>query len=90
MNACRAATRPTSKTKMITPNGSVNQPIAETPEHDGERAGHEQDDQVAGEDVGEQTNREREDPHQVREHLEEEDERRPSAPCTPAGIRPFR
>src|SRR5829696_6708883 len=37
-------------------------------------AGHEQDDEVAGEDVGEETNGERDQPHEVREELEYEDE----------------
>src|SRR5829696_4211146 len=36
-------------------------------------AGHEQDDQVAREDVGEETHGERDEPHEVREHLEDED-----------------
>src|SRR5215211_6502680 len=39
-------------------------------------AGHEQDDEVAGEDVGEETNGERHEPHHVREELEDEDEPR--------------
>ena len=36
-----------------------------------EAAGHEQDDHVAGEHVGEETNGERDDPHQVRHDLEQ-------------------
>src|ERR671921_751587 len=44
------------------------------PEQHGEPAGHEQDDQVAGEDVGEETYGERDQPHEVREELEHEDE----------------
>src|SRR3954451_16312325 len=39
-------------------------------------AGHEQDDQVAGEDVGEETNGERDQAHDVREELEHEHEDR--------------
>src|SRR3954468_6429621 len=47
----------------------------EDPEHleaeqHGEAAGHEEDDQVTGEDVGEQSYGEREQPHEVREQLE--------------------
>src|SRR5215213_1178084 len=42
------------------------------PEQDGEAARHEQDDQVAGEQVGEKTNGERDQPHEVRQRLEEE------------------
>src|SRR5215211_7252119 len=38
-----------------------------------EPAGHEEDDQVAGEDVGEESNGERQQPHEVREELERED-----------------
>src|SRR5215218_4807993 len=44
------------------------------PEQHGEAAGHEQDDQVPGEDVGEQTNGERDQAHEVRQELEHEDE----------------
>src|SRR5215210_7396472 len=44
------------------------------PQQDGEPAGHEEDDQVAGEDVGEQSHGERYEPHEVREELEDEDE----------------
>ena len=79
MNACRAATRPTSNANRRMPNGIVNQPSAGDAEQHGERARHEQDDQVAGEDVGEQTDRQRQDPHQVGEDLEEEDEHRHAA-----------
>ncbi len=61
MNACRAATRPTSKANSRIPNGSVNQAERGDAEDHGERSGHEQDDQMAGEDVREQTNRQRED-----------------------------
>src|SRR5215211_4818637 len=43
-------------------------------EQDGEAAGHEEDDQVAGEDVGEESYGERDQPHEVREELEHEDE----------------
>src|SRR3954453_2528025 len=43
----------------------------ETQQHR-EPAGHEQDDQVAGEDVGEKSNGEREQPHEVRDQLEHE------------------
>src|SRR3954462_4303611 len=39
-----------------------------------EPAGHEQDDQVAGEDVGEETYGEADQPHEVREEFEHEDE----------------
>src|SRR5215210_3474304 len=42
------------------------------PEQHGEAAGHEQDDQVAGEDVGEETDGERQEPHDVRDELEDE------------------
>src|ERR687888_176890 len=45
------------------------------PEQHGEAAGHEQDDQVTGEDVGEKTYGERDQPHEVRDELEHEDER---------------
>src|SRR3954452_18032853 len=41
-----------------------------------EAAGHEEDDQVAGEDVGEETDAERDQPHEVRHELEDEDEGR--------------
>src|SRR3954449_7581831 len=44
------------------------------PEQHDEAAGHEQDDQVAGEDVGEETYGEADQPHEVREELEDEDE----------------
>src|SRR6476469_3819962 len=44
------------------------------PQQHREAAGHEQDDQVAGEDVGEKTDGERDEPHEVREELEHEDE----------------
>src|SRR5918999_3033455 len=43
------------------------------PEQHRKSAGHEQDDQVAGEDVGEETNGERDQPHEVRQQLEDED-----------------
>src|SRR4029450_12717897 len=43
-------------------------------EQDREAAGHEEDDQVAGEDVGEKTDGEADQPHEVREELEYEDE----------------
>src|SRR5215203_395718 len=55
---------------------------AERDDHDAERldpqqhrqpARHEQDDQVAGEDVGEETNGERDQPHEVRQQLQYED-----------------
>src|SRR4051794_17510943 len=39
-----------------------------------EAAGHEQDDQVAGEDVGEKTDGERDQSHEVRHELQDEDE----------------
>src|SRR5918998_5113337 len=39
-------------------------------EDDRQAAGHEQDDQVAGEDVGEEPDAERDDPHEVREELQ--------------------
>src|SRR3954454_23946244 len=43
-------------------------------EQDRHAAGHEQDDQVAGEHVGEEPDGQRDDPHQVRQQLEHEDE----------------
>src|SRR4051794_2457366 len=48
-------------------------------EQDRKAAGHEQDDQVPGEHVGEQTHGERDDPHHVRQQLEDEDEARHGA-----------
>ena len=89
MNACRVATRPSSKRKRITPSGSVKTPSGLEPEQHGEAAGHEQDDQVAGEDVGEETYGEREQAHDVRHELEDE-ERDAPAPLTPSGIRLLR
>src|SRR4051794_15836302 len=44
-------------------------------EQHGEPARHEQDDQVPGEDVGEKTDGERDQPHEVRQELQYEDER---------------
>src|SRR4051794_24157812 len=43
-------------------------------EQDRQTAGHEEDDQVPGEHVREESDRERDDPHQVRQHLEGEDQ----------------
>src|SRR4051794_22007241 len=43
-------------------------------QQDRHAAGHEQDDQVAGEHVREQSDGQRDDPHQVRQQLEHEDE----------------
>src|SRR3954451_9404732 len=43
-------------------------------EQDRQAAGHEEDDQVAGQHVREESDRQRDDPHQVREHLEGEDQ----------------
>ena len=59
-------------------------------EDDRQAAGHEQDDQVAGEHVGEETNGERDDPHEVRQQLEHEDEAPPWRRGRPAGIRLLR
>src|SRR6476661_10560174 len=43
-------------------------------EQDDESAAHEQDEQVPGQDVREQPNRERDDPHELRDHLDHEQE----------------
>ena len=77
MNACRAATRPTSKCKQQHPEREREPAQCGDAEDHGQRAGHEQDDQVPREDVREKSNRQREDAHEVGEHLEEEDQRRP-------------
>ena len=90
MNACSVATRPTSKRKRATPNGQREDAERLEPEQHREPAGHEQDDQVAGEDVGEETNGEREQPHEVREQLEHEERDRRRRRVTPSGIRPLR
>src|SRR3954447_16484919 len=42
-------------------------------EQDDEPAAHEEDEQVAGEDVREEADAERDDAHEVRDHLDEED-----------------
>src|SRR3954454_8795819 len=42
-------------------------------EQDDEPAAHEQDQQVAGQQVGEQSHRQRDDPDEVRDHLDQED-----------------
>ena len=55
MNACRVATRPTSKMKKAIAIGSVMTPSAAMPEQHDQAAAHEQDQQVAGEDVGEES-----------------------------------
>ncbi len=55
MNACRAATRPTSKANSSDAERDREPAQRGDAEDHGERAGHEQDDQVPGEDVGEQT-----------------------------------
>src|SRR5215210_2207629 len=49
------------------------------PEQHREPAAHEQDEQVAGEDVREQSDRERDDPHELGDHLDEEDRARRDA-----------
>src|SRR3954451_17253614 len=49
------------------------------PEDHRQAAGHEQDDHVAGEHVGEESDGERKDPHQVRHDLQHEDEGRHEA-----------
>src|SRR5688572_32402922 len=43
-------------------------------QQNGEPAAHEQDQQVAGEDVGEKSHGERDEPHEMREHLDDEDQ----------------
>src|SRR3954469_18352624 len=43
------------------------------PEQDDEAAGHEEDQEVAGEDVGEEPDAQRDDPHEVRDDLDDED-----------------
>src|SRR6195256_5341772 len=44
-------------------------------EQDDEPAAHEQDQQVPGQDVGEEPYRQRDDPHELRDHLDHEQER---------------
>src|ERR1700704_2944134 len=44
-------------------------------EQDDEPAAHEQDQQVPGQDVGEEPHRQRDDPHKLRDHLDHEQER---------------
>ena len=58
MNACRVATRPTSKMKNAIAIGSVMTPSADDAEDDHEAAAHEQDQEVAGQDVGEESDAE--------------------------------
>src|SRR5436305_1110070 len=48
-------------------------PEERQPEDDRQRTGHEQDDHVAGEDVGPQPDGQREQAHDVRDHLERAD-----------------
>ena len=75
MNACRVATSPTSKRKRAIAERQREDAEDLEAEQHGQAAGHEQDDQVAGEDVGEESYGEREQPHEVREELEHEDRR---------------
>ena len=74
MNACSVATRPTSKRKKTNASGKVSGAEGREAEQDGEPAAHEQEQQVAGEDVGEESHGERDEPHEVREHLDDEDQ----------------
>ena len=55
MKAWSVAIRPTSSMKKAIAIGRVIQPSAAMPEQHREPAAHEQDQQVAGEDVGEQS-----------------------------------
>src|SRR6476469_5987768 len=50
-------------------------PEGRDPEQHREPAAHEEQQQVAGEDVGEETHRERDQPYEVRDHLDHEDRR---------------
>src|SRR3954447_16997686 len=56
-------------------------------QQDRQTAGHEEDDQVPGQHVREQSDRERDDPHQVREHLEGEDQQHHRAVDAPGDQR---
>ena len=59
MNACRVATRPTSKAKSSDAEREREDAEHLHAEQHGQAAGHEEDDQVPREDVGEETNGER-------------------------------
>src|SRR4051812_37301851 len=61
------------------PQGERDDADGDHAEQDRHAAGHEQDDQVPGQHVGEEPDGERDDPHQVRQQLEYEDERRHAA-----------
>ena len=63
MNACSVATRPSSKRKSSDAGRQQEDAERLQPEQHGEPARHEQDDQVAGEDVGEESNGEMDMPY---------------------------
>ena len=90
MNACRVATSATSKRKNGIAIASVITPSAEQPQQDDEAAGHEQDQQVAGEDVGEQSHGQRDDPDEVRDDLDHEQRDGRATPVMPPGTNVFR
>ena len=73
MNACRVAIRPSSKMKNRKASGKVSAPERGEAEQHGQPTAHEQEQQVAGEDVGEESYRERDQAHEVRDHLDHED-----------------
>ncbi len=74
INACRVAIRPTSKMKKKKASGKVSAPEGGDPEQHGEATAHEEQQQVAGEDVGEESNGERDQAGEVRDRLDHEDE----------------
>ena len=75
--------------KIATPSGSVNQAEDLEAEQHGEAAGHELDEHVAGEDVREQPDGQRDQPQEVREQLQREDHDQDRPRSTPGGIRLF-
>ena len=88
MKACSVAIRPTSRMKKAIATGKRDPAERRDPEQHGQPAAHEQDQQVAGEDVGEQSHRQRDDPHELRDHLDEEDRDRRGGRSRPRAASP--
>ena len=85
MKACRSAISTTSKRKNGDRHRQREDAERREAEQHHEAAAHEQDQQVAGEDVGEQSHRQRDDPDEVRDHL---DRRRSGRRAAPVDARP--
>ena len=74
MKAWRVAIRPTSRRKKRNASGQGDEAQRSDPEQDGEATAHEQEQEVAGQDVGEKSNRERDQAGDVRDRLDPEEE----------------